>query len=83
MARPDRFSAFASLSLQYPDLAVQELEHAMTLPGIRGVAIGGSVAGDDTVLVIAEERRGGMSLATEFRSLAGLDDSMVAPKKEK
>jgi transcriptional regulator of arginine metabolism len=43
----------------------------------------GSVAGDDTVLVIAEERRGGMSLATEFRSLAGLDDSMVPPKKEK
>jgi transcriptional regulator of arginine metabolism len=42
----------------------------------------GSVAGDDTVLVIAEERRGGMSLATEFRSLAGLDDSMIAPKKE-
>ena len=33
----------------------------------------GSVAGDDTVLVIAEERRGGMSLATEFRSLAGLE----------
>ncbi len=46
-ARPDRFSAFASLSLQFPDLALEELEHAMTLPGIRGVAIGGSVAGDD------------------------------------
>jgi len=30
----------------------------------------GSVAGDDTVLVIADEKRGGMSLATEFRSLA-------------
>ena len=43
----------------------------------------GSVAGDDTVLVIAEERRGGMSLATEFRSLAGLDDSVVSINKEK
>jgi hypothetical protein len=30
--------------------------------------------------VIADEKRGGMSLATEFRSLAGLDDS-VMPKK--
>src|SRR5665213_1915797 len=32
----------------------------------------GSVAGDDTVIVIADEKRGGMSLATEFRALAGL-----------
>jgi len=40
----------------------------------------GSVAGDDTVLVIADEKRGGMSLATEFRSLAGLDDSLVPIK---
>jgi transcriptional regulator of arginine metabolism len=43
----------------------------------------GSVAGDDTVLVIAEERRGGMSLATEFRTLAGLDDTPAGPKKDK
>jgi transcriptional regulator of arginine metabolism len=43
----------------------------------------GSVAGDDTVIVIADEKRGGMSLATEFRSLAGLDDSAVHPKNEK
>ena len=43
----------------------------------------GSVAGDDTVLVIADEKRGGMSLATEFRSLAGLDDSLVPIKMEK
>lgn len=41
--RPDRFSAFASLALQFPDLAVQQLEDAMKLPGIRGAAIGGSV----------------------------------------
>ena len=46
-AQPDRFSAFASLSLQFPDLALEELEQAMKLPGIRGVAIGGSVAGDE------------------------------------
>lgn len=44
-ARPERFAAFASLSLQYPDLAVRELEHAVTKLGLRGAAIGGSVAG--------------------------------------
>lgn len=46
-ARPDRFAAFASLSLQHPDLAAQELEHAMTKLGLRGAAIGGNVAGAD------------------------------------
>ena len=46
-AYPKRFSAFASLALQYPDLAVQQLEAAIKLPGIRGAAIGGSVAGVD------------------------------------
>lgn len=44
-AKPERFAAFASLSLQHPDLAVQELEHAVTQLGLRGAAIGGSVAG--------------------------------------
>jgi predicted TIM-barrel fold metal-dependent hydrolase len=42
-ARPDRFAAFASLSLQYPDLAVQELDDAVTRLGLRGAAIGGNV----------------------------------------
>ncbi|MGH8803118.1 MAG: amidohydrolase family protein [Polaromonas sp.] len=46
-AQPDRFAAFASLSLQFPDLALQQLEEAMKLPGIRGAAIGGSVAGEE------------------------------------
>src|SRR5882724_5778645 len=40
--RPDRFGAFASLALQYPDLAVQQLETAMKKLGLRGAAIGGS-----------------------------------------
>jgi aminocarboxymuconate-semialdehyde decarboxylase len=44
---PTRFSAFCSLALQHPDLAVQQLEKAMKLPGIRGAAIGGSVLGVD------------------------------------
>src|SRR5712672_3705830 len=46
-ARPERFGAFASLSLQYPDLAVQQLETAVRKQGLRGAAIGGSVLGED------------------------------------
>ena len=46
-ARPDRFAAFASLTLQHPDLAVQELEITMKKQGLRGAAIGGSVVGED------------------------------------
>jgi predicted TIM-barrel fold metal-dependent hydrolase len=46
-ARPDRFAAFASLALQYPDLAAQQLETAVKKLGLRGAAIGGSVAGEE------------------------------------
>jgi aminocarboxymuconate-semialdehyde decarboxylase len=46
-AQPERFAAFASLSLQFPDLAVQQLEQAVRRQGLRGAAIGGSVAGVD------------------------------------
>jgi len=45
-AKPDRFGAFASLALQYPDLAVEQLETAMKKQGLRGAAIGGSVLGE-------------------------------------
>ncbi len=46
-SRPDRFAAFASLALQFPDLAVQQLETAVKKQGLRGAAIGGSVLGED------------------------------------
>ena len=46
-SKPDRFAAFASLALQFPDLAVQQLEHAVKKLGLKGAAIGGSVAGED------------------------------------
>jgi predicted TIM-barrel fold metal-dependent hydrolase len=46
-SRPDRFGAFASLALQFPDLAVQQLETAVRKQGLRGAAIGGSVMGED------------------------------------
>jgi len=44
-SKPDRFAAFASLTLQAPDLAVQELETAVKKQGLKGAAIGGVVAG--------------------------------------
>lgn len=45
--KPDRLYAFASLTLQAPDLAVQQLETAVRKYGLKGAAIGGSVAGVD------------------------------------
>jgi predicted TIM-barrel fold metal-dependent hydrolase len=45
-AVPDRFAAFASLTLQAPDLAVQELEAAVKKQGLKGAAIGANVNGE-------------------------------------
>jgi predicted TIM-barrel fold metal-dependent hydrolase len=45
-SKPDRFAAFASLTLQAPDLAVQELETAVRKQGLKGAAIGGTVNGE-------------------------------------
>jgi aminocarboxymuconate-semialdehyde decarboxylase len=44
---PDRFVAFASVALQFPDLAAQQLEHAVKKLGLRGAAVGASCAGDE------------------------------------
>ena len=46
-ANPERFVAFATASLQYPDLAVEQLEYAVKQLGFRGVGVGGSVAGEE------------------------------------
>ena len=46
-AHADRFVAFASVALQFPDLAAKQLEQGMKAMGFRGVAIGGSVAGKE------------------------------------
>ena len=43
----DRFVAFASVALQFPELAVQQLEHAVKKLGLRGAAVGASVAGEE------------------------------------
>src|SRR5207244_5176484 len=44
---PDRFVAFASVPLQFPDLAVQQLVDGVKRLGLRGAAVGASVAGDE------------------------------------
>ena len=44
-SKPDRFAAFASLTLQDPAQAVQELEYAMKKLNLRGAAIGDTVGG--------------------------------------
>ena len=44
---PERFVAFASVALQYPDLATQQLEHGVKKLGLRGAAIGASVESAD------------------------------------
>jgi aminocarboxymuconate-semialdehyde decarboxylase len=46
-AQPDRFVAFATAALQFPDLAAQQVEHAVKKLGFRGVGVGGSVAGEE------------------------------------
>ena len=44
---PDRFVAFATVALQHPDLAVEQLEYAIKRLGLRGLGVGGSVAGEE------------------------------------
>ena len=44
-ANPERFVAFASVALQHPDLAAEQLEQGVRKYGLRGAAIGGSVNG--------------------------------------
>jgi predicted TIM-barrel fold metal-dependent hydrolase len=44
---PQRFAAFASLAMQFPELAVEQLDEAVRKHGLKGAAIGGSVAGED------------------------------------
>jgi aminocarboxymuconate-semialdehyde decarboxylase len=45
--QPDRFVALASVALQFPELAAQQMEDAIKHLGMRGAAIGGSVEGEE------------------------------------
>jgi aminocarboxymuconate-semialdehyde decarboxylase len=44
-AQPDRFVAFATVALPYPDLAAEPRDDGITRLGLRGVSVGGSVHG--------------------------------------
>ena len=46
-AHPDRFVGLASVALQHPDLAADQLDHAVRKLGLRGASIGGSVEGEE------------------------------------
>jgi aminocarboxymuconate-semialdehyde decarboxylase len=46
-SQPERFVAFASVALQYPDLASEQLDEAVKKLGLRGAGIGGSVNGEE------------------------------------
>jgi len=46
-ANPERFVAFATAALQHPELAAEQVEYAVKKLGLRGVGVGGSVAGEE------------------------------------
>jgi aminocarboxymuconate-semialdehyde decarboxylase len=46
-AQPDRFVGLASVALQHPDRAAEQLEVAVRQLGLRGALIGGSVNGEE------------------------------------
>jgi aminocarboxymuconate-semialdehyde decarboxylase len=46
-AHPDRFVAYATVALQHPDLAAEQLEEGVKTLGLRGAAIGGHVNGEE------------------------------------
>ena len=46
----DRFVALASVALQHPDLAAEQLEDGVKRLGLRGASIGGHVNGEDLSL---------------------------------
>lgn len=49
-AHPDRFVALASVALQHPDLAAEQLQDGVRRLGLRGASIGGHVNGEDLSL---------------------------------
>ena len=49
-AHPDRIVGMASVPLQFPDLAAEMLQEAVTRHGARGVTVGGHVGGESLSL---------------------------------
>jgi len=46
-SRPDRFVGFATVALQHPDLAAEQLEEGVRKLGLRGGSVGTNVNGED------------------------------------
>src|SRR5262249_10139624 len=46
-SQPDRFVAFATVALQHPDLAVEQLVHGVKKLGLRGVSLGAEVNNEE------------------------------------
>ncbi len=46
-SRPDRFAGLASLTMQAPELAAEQLDVAVRQLGLKGAAIGASAAGEE------------------------------------
>ena len=77
-ARPDRFLAIATLPMQAPKLAADELRHAMRVLGLRGMQIGSNIAGknlDDPELepVLATAAELGAFILLHPINVAGMD----------
>ena len=49
-AHPERFAAMNSVALQFPELAAEQIDEGVKSFGLRGIAIGGHVNGEDLSL---------------------------------
>jgi len=93
-AHKERFVAFATVALQHPDLAVEQLVYGVKSLGLRGVSVGGSVEGEELaaekfnpVWAKAEELgvlvflhpQGTAELASRLTGNGGLDNAIGNP----
>lgn len=93
-ANKERFVAFATVALQFPDLAVEQLVYGVKTLGLRGVSVGGSVNGEELaaarfhpVWAKAEELgvlvflhpQGTAELESRLKGNGGLDNAIGNP----
>jgi len=82
VAHPDRFVGFATLPMQDPERAAEEVERAARLPGIRGVYLGTNVNGkelDDPSFTPVFERIHGLGLPVFLHPLNVVGAQRLAP----
>jgi aminocarboxymuconate-semialdehyde decarboxylase len=93
-AHPDRFVAFATVAMQHPDLAVQQLEHGIKKLGLRGMSVGASVEGleladpkfhpiwakaEELGCLVFMHPGGTKELASRLKGNGGLDNAIGNP----